>query len=504
MDEAKKLLEELKRNPDALNNINDYEEALRLYKLLNPYGQQVNPKATDYTCISYIPMRDEHIHRISLVSIIGYVYRAYEEYEDLLNISDFVKNQPKYAEVIERNKKVIKTFLDAIFEYNPEKDVASSYVYPDEKSRRHPLVCDKNNHPLPILQDGIGMDGCNCQSPIDKTELYRELNEINNYLLVCNNNTDNNFQNAYKQLNALMDKVKCMNNRTNNVSENYNYVPLNKVNSQYTTLNGICDDVSCKCRKLSVCPVPSKDLFARLTRYSDNNWEKIVKIASDLYVDKIDIENAIQIHKHFKTLESASNYEKENGIKVCYPIITVKDGPWTLLTPCADNRNNTSFDANSELKDILDRGNKEKKLVKDMTAKRVVRRIKKNIMENNGDYDREGIEKYAKASGMGNGKTLLEEKDKMDIDQFLNAYKDGKVDQRLLYENVDVDGIPLDAVQIDIVETDGKNIKKYPMFTKVDWDSNNNDSSNNLQNLENSSNVNNDSTPLPDLEVSEE
>jgi hypothetical protein len=477
MDEAKKLLHELSTNPDALNNITNYDEAIRMYKMLNPYGQQVNPKASDYTCLSYIPMRDEHIHRISLVSIIGYIYRAYEEYEDLFNISDFVKSQPRYAEIIKKNKKVVKDFLDCIFEYNPEKDVQSSYVPPEVGSRRTSLKCDSKGHPYPIVTDGIGMEGCNCQSPVDRKELYSELSDINALLLEVKHNQYNSgslnsgsLNSAQSKLNALMDKVQCMNNRVNNVQEKYGNIPLDKMNSNYTTLNGICDDKQCKCRKLSTCPVPSRDLFARLTRYSDNNWEKIVKMASDLYVDKIDIESAIQVHKHFKTLESASNYEKENGIKVCYPIITVKDGPWILLTPCAANKNNTSFDASSELKDILDRGNKEKKLVKEMVAKRVVKQVKKNILENQGEYDREGIDKYAKTSGMGNGKTLLTEEDKAKLDEFVSDYKQGKIDQRLLYENVDVDGVPLDAVQIDVIETDGKTVKKYPMYTKVDWD----------------------------------
>jgi hypothetical protein len=118
---------------------------------------------------------------------------------------------------------------------------------------------------------------------------------------------------------------------------------------------------------------------------------------------------------------------------------------------------------------MLDRGNKEKKLVKEMTAKRVQRKIKRSILENNGEYDREGIDKYAKTSGMGGGKTLLEKSEKEEIDKFVDDYKTGKIDPRLLYENVDEDGIPLDAVQIDIVETDGKNIKKYPMYTQADW-----------------------------------
>jgi hypothetical protein len=188
-----------------------------------------------------------------------------------------------------------------------------------------------------------------------------------------------------------------------------------------------------------------------------------------MYYDKIDIETAVQVHKHFKNLENATQYQTDNGIKVCYPIVTVKDGPWVLLTPCADNNQNTTYNTTSELKEMLDRGNKEKKLVKEMTAKRVQRKLKRNIIENNGEYDREGIEKYAKTSGMGGGKTLLEKSDKEQLDKFVEDYKSGKIDPRLLYENVDEDGIPLDAVQIDVVETDGKSIKKYPMYTQADW-----------------------------------
>jgi hypothetical protein len=484
MSDVHSLINQLTSNPDDFLKDKSYDQILEIFKTLNPYGQIVNPKATDFTCLSYLPMRDEHVQRISTTAIIGYVYRALEEYEDMLNISDKVRNDPKYSKIIEGNKRVVHNFLDHIFEYNPERDVMSGYDMPGEKCVRQPVELNQNNHPFPIVMDGTGMPGCNCQQPVDRTELLVELEDI--YSELCNVSNDENntsesvedFRNnelknnnphyleSKKKLNSLIDKVKCMNDRLNN---NNDKLLLNKTNKNYTTLNGICDDTKCKCRKLSTCPVPSKDLFRRLTRYTDSNWEKIVKIASDMYYDKIDIETAVQVHKHFKNLENATQYQTDNGIKVCYPIVTVKDGPWVLLTPCADNNQNTTYNTTSELKEMLDRGNKEKKLVKEMTAKRVQRKIKRSILENNGEYDREGIDKYAKTSGMGGGKTLLEKSEKEEIDKFVDDYKTGKIDPRLLYENVDEDGIPLDAVQIDIVETDGKNLKKYPMYTQADW-----------------------------------
>jgi len=490
MSEAQNIIEQLSKNPDDFLKDKSYEEILQIFKSLNPYGQIINPKATDFTCLSYLPMRDEHIHKISTTAIIGYVYRALEEYEDLLNISDKVKIDTKYSKIIEANKRVVQNFLDHIFEYNPERDVMSAYDKPGEKCVRNNVSLDEKNHPYPILTDGIGMPGCNCQQPVDRTELlvelediYSELCNVNNVSLSNNdsmlsdefrneelktNNVNNNphYLSSKKKLNSLIDKVKCMNNRVNS---NNAKLSLNKTNYSYTTLNGICDDVKCKCRKLSTFPVPSRDLFRRLSRYTDGNWEKIVKVASDMYYDKIDIETAIQVHKHFKNLENAKQYELDNGIKVPYPITTVKDGPWTLLTPCADNKQNVNYNTTSELKEMLDRGNKEKSLVKEMTSKRIQRKIKRSIIENNGDYDREGIEKYAKTSGMGGGKTLLDKSEKEEIDKFVQDYKTGKIDPRLLYENVDEDGIPLDAVQIDVVETDGKNLKKYPMYTQADW-----------------------------------
>jgi len=511
MSDVRNLISQLTSNPDDFLKDKSYEQILEIFKSLNPYGQIINPTATDFTCLSYLPMRDEHVHRISTTAIIGYVYRALEEYEDLLNISDMVKSNPKYSKIIEGNKRVVKNFLDHIFEFNPERDVMSAYDMPGEKCVRQPVNLDKNNHPLPIVMDGTAMPGCDCQQPVDRTELLVELEDIYSELCGVGNDEsivsksiqldDPHYLSTKKKLNSLIDKVKCMNNRINTSEAKLSL----KTNNNYTTLNGICDDNNCKCRKLSTCPVPSRDLFRRLTRYTDGNWEKIVKIASDMYYDKIDIETAVQVHKHFKNLENATQYQTDNGIKVCYPIVTVKDGPWVLLTPCADNNQNTTYNTTSELKEMLDRGNKEKKLVKEMTAKRVQRKIKRNIIENNGEYDREGIEKYAKTNGMGGGKTLLEKSDKEQLDKFVEDYKSGKIDPRLLYENVDEDGIPLDAVQIDVVETDGKSLKKYPMYTQADWvrDENTDETNKSTQSIQQTNKLTKSNKPYEDIVVEE-
>ena len=79
MSDVHSLINQLTSNPDDFLKDKSYDQILEIFKTLNPYGQIVNPKATDFTCLSYLPMRDEHVQRISTTAIIGYVYRALKE-----------------------------------------------------------------------------------------------------------------------------------------------------------------------------------------------------------------------------------------------------------------------------------------------------------------------------------------------------------------------------------------------------------------------------------------
>lgn len=427
MSEIEAFLKKLKENPDSIKDITSYEEAMNLYKAINPYRQQINPNATNYTCISFMGMRDDHIYRIALMSVIGYLYRAHFEYEDLMFIPETVRKERK--ETIDKNKRVILDFLDCIFEYNPEKDVRTSYVRPT--NFEGVMNTDQNGHPCNIMVN-------DCEPT--RNDLIHTLSSIK----------DMDELQAY--INTLKEKQE------------------GTLNTGYSSLDGICDKPNCKCKKLSKFAVPSQDLFRRLTRYTDNNWKKIVKITSDLYADSIEIETAIQVHKHFKSKDSAIEYQEDNGIKSSVPIITVKDGPWVILTTCEDEvRDKTQYNKMSnELKDILNRSDADKKLGDEMLKKRTKKQLKKNIHENKGEYDRAGVEQYSSSTGVGN-KSILTDVDKLELDEFAKLVREGKIDQRLLYENVDADGIPLDSVQVDVFEIKGDKSEKYPIYTKADW-----------------------------------
>jgi hypothetical protein len=460
---AEEIIQKIRDNPDFVKSLSA-ADAVKYIDLLNPYRQQVNTTSTEYTCVSYLPMRDQHIMNIDLVTIIGYIYRCHFEYEDLMDISDEVRNSPQYKEAISKNKKVILDFLDRIFEYNPERDVRSSYIPPNPNATRKPLKCTSENKVAPIAINGSGVTDCDRYVNTDRVQeaIHKICNLKQDGALSTDNlSADSSF---WESIKVLEDELKP--------------APVTRPSKQrecndgYSTLTGICNNPSCKCRQLSTFQVPSRDLFHRLTRYRENNWDKFVKIASDLYADKIDLETAIQVHKSFRSLKDATTYQKEHGTMCMIPMMVVKNGPWTITTPCKENQRNVDYfgKGTSELEDIFKRAAADEKLGNEMIAKKIKRKKKQNILRNRGDVpDERGVEKWSEENSFGmSKKKLLTDEDKRELDEYARDVRDGKVNPQEIYEYVDEEGIPLDAVQVGVHEYDGKEIKSYTMFTKAD------------------------------------
>ena len=78
------------------------------------------------------------------------------------------------------------------------------------------------------------------------------------------------------------------------------------------------------------------------------------------------------------------------------------------------------------------------------------------------------IDNYAKQSGTARS-PMTDDNEKAELDDFANKIRKGEIDHRLIYENVDTEGVPLDAVQVDVIETNPEGINKFTFFTKADF-----------------------------------
>lgn len=225
-------------------------------------------------------------------------------------------------------------------------------------------------------------------------------------------------------------------------------------------------------------PVPTYDAFHRWQWYEESNYDKLRDVVKDIYGEKPDLEFAIQVHSHFDTPEKAQKFEEENGHLVIAPIITVQDNDWNLLGSFKENRERINFynKDNQVIKKIMDRVKKDQEYGTKLMKNRVYRKKKKNI-EKHG-IESEDLAKYAKECGLGQSSILTDE-DKAKLEEYAKSLQEKAqssreqgnniaVSPQQVYENVDEDGVPTDAIIVDVFEHDGKTLKKTNFFTKAE------------------------------------
>lgn len=80
------LLNEIKNNPEILNDTNRFsdEDILKLSKGINPYSTlyntNKNPDIKKVVLMSHTNMREDYIRRFTMTSMVGFVYRMADEY----------------------------------------------------------------------------------------------------------------------------------------------------------------------------------------------------------------------------------------------------------------------------------------------------------------------------------------------------------------------------------------------------------------------------------------
>lgn len=105
--ELDELIKTCINNPEHINSLND-EQVEHITKKITLYGSLTYTPKQEYSCCSITNLRETYIKRLLMVSIIGYINRALDEYN---GVSD---------------KTEIKNFLNSIFEFNPDYHVKKS------------------------------------------------------------------------------------------------------------------------------------------------------------------------------------------------------------------------------------------------------------------------------------------------------------------------------------------------------------------------------------------
>ena len=206
----------------------------------------------------------------------------------------------------------------------------------------------------------------------------------------------------------------------------------------------------------SYAPVPSIDAFYRWQWYENANYDKILSTVNDLYSDKPDLEYAIQIHKTFDNIKDAESFAEVNSSLISASIIVLYPNKWNILGQYKTNRSRMNFynQDNDVLKKITDRVEKDELLGKDMLKKRVIRRKKQNIKQS-GPAD----SKLQTHIGYNKEQSILTKAEEKEL------VTDNAQDK---YEDVDENGIPNDALLVDMYTNKDGQLVKSSFFTKAE------------------------------------
>lgn len=224
-------------------------------------------------------------------------------------------------------------------------------------------------------------------------------------------------------------------------------------------------------------PVPSYDAFYRWQWYEEANYDKLREVVANIYAEKPDLEYAIQIHKSFDNSEDAKAFQRENGPLTIAPIVIVENNAWNLMGSFKENRERIDFynKDNQMIQKIFDRVKADQEYGAKLMKQRVIRKKKKAIERSGGDSPE--LETYIKELGNSVGSALTdEERKKLQeyADQVAKKREDNlndadeSIDPRDVWEDVDEDGVPNDAIIVDVFESDGKTLKKSCFFTKAE------------------------------------
>jgi hypothetical protein len=129
--ELDELIKTCINNPEHIHSLND-DQVENITKKITLYGSLTHTPSLDFSCCSITNLRETYIKRLLMVSIVGYIFRALDEYN---GVSD---------------KTLIKNFLNSIFDFNPDFHVKKSN---EKKKNASDIIPDYPNHLLNIPAD---------------------------------------------------------------------------------------------------------------------------------------------------------------------------------------------------------------------------------------------------------------------------------------------------------------------------------------------------------------
>jgi hypothetical protein len=219
-------------------------------------------------------------------------------------------------------------------------------------------------------------------------------------------------------------------------------------------------------------PVPTRDFYYMWASYERHNYDELKKHFKNLVRTPDGTDNVFRIYDvfqnntmgqfHAKALQEKKS--EETGLSV----IIADVNKWVLLENVKANRLNTKYgNVNSLVNDIISCGIDDTKCAENLLKTRIKLKQKnqavinaKRGIERSINSQLKTISDYQKNYAQTPAQQLSEEM-RQELDEFEKQIREKKIDPSTVYENVDSEGIPLNAKALRIVSfNNGKGIDK--------------------------------------------
>jgi hypothetical protein len=481
---------EIEQNPDKLDELTD-EQIIELHKLKNPYGTTINGD-TKYVCLSYTNLREKYIEKLTTTAMIGFLFRACDEYEiddEELNFEikedDFkeeIQNPDSTDEVfvnIKKNELYITTKYEYIHVYHPEQynqieekfDCTKLYdmQYKElTQEQRDTYIQNKNDY---IIQYELTLD----EELLINTSVKDQLDEVLKPTTIINKEKLLEFKhskvkeqseeeqfiikrylNRLFKYNADIDVKSSYNSKE--ASQDKKRKPLKSSDSDNTK--------SMSELELYESKIPSKDIYYKFNMYKEVNYETLRNSVYNIYGLLPDLEIAFNIYEQFDTIEQANNYVEKYKDKVITDIKTVTTNKWIFSGPFKENRDRISFYNENTiiLENIMKQMEDDAKLGGVLIKDKVKKKKIKNVKEVGPDHPNflQYKKEFASQLDAQGLHTNDDEEDKpIHIVEEIEVDEDGN--------EVDEDGCPKNALEIDVFHVNAADgtMKTSKLYTKA-------------------------------------
>jgi hypothetical protein len=352
-----------------------------LRKKYNVYGTTIEG-CDKYVNFSITQIHHEYYKKLIISAFIGFLFRMNDEWQvpdglpvvpvvDYLDNPDAVKTpdgvlkagDKKAIREYEFNRqwmekrKVVYEFLEQMFQFNPEEHVRSAY---------RPYRFDKERREIDTV---AGQTAIKHLASVDKEFRMEEEMAIKTPVEPLPPVT--------KEVEV---KIKGKDGKVKTVKRKVIVDPKKKLES---------DMVDPTTPERTREFLPPHDMFGRFHLYLTNNYESLRDFVKDAYIERPDLELALNVYSVHDDEDDARKFQKQHRNDVMAEVFTAKCGVWNFFDSFKEQRENTNFfnDNTEVLEAIIKQTELDQKLGQDMMRKRVKKAKAKNVIEEGPDAE---------------------------------------------------------------------------------------------------------------------